>query len=171
MGACAWAGAGPNDQPSASAPARLQSKMDIGILLEVARDGSWSAEISLVFSKLGRTCQGAERAPAADYFSEVKVKARMMCRCAITKTTSTTAVLDGARGKDILLGVIDVGAEEVEAPALVASRIRKALPYVDPARLFPCTDCGLVPRTRAAARAKLSALVEGTRIVRRELGR
>src|SRR5215475_14428732 len=81
------------------------------------------------------------------------------------------AALEGAQGKDILLGVIDVGTEEVETPALVASRIRKALPYVDPGRLFPCTDCGLVPRTRGAARAKLSALVEGTRIIRRELGR
>ena len=80
------------------------------------------------------------------------------------------AVLEGARGKDILLGVIDVGTEEVESPALVASRIRKALPYVDPARLFPCTDCGLVPRTRPAARGKLAALVEGARLVRRELG-
>jgi len=80
------------------------------------------------------------------------------------------AVLEGARGKDILLGVIDVGTEDIETPALVASRIRKALPYVEPARLFPCTDCGLVPRTRAAARGKLAALVEGTRIVRRELG-
>jgi 5-methyltetrahydropteroyltriglutamate--homocysteine methyltransferase len=80
------------------------------------------------------------------------------------------AVLEKARGKDVLLGVIDVGTEEVESPALVAQRIRKALPYVDPARLFPCTDCGLVPRTRAAARGKLRALVEGARIVRDELG-
>src|SRR5215470_10730570 len=64
MGACAWAGAGSNDQPSASAPARLQSKMDIGILLKMVRDGSCSAEISLIFSKLGRTCQGVERAGA-----------------------------------------------------------------------------------------------------------
>jgi 5-methyltetrahydropteroyltriglutamate--homocysteine methyltransferase len=80
------------------------------------------------------------------------------------------AVLEGARGKDILLGVIDVGTEEIESPELVAARIRKALPYVDPGRLFPCTDCGLVPRTRPAARAKLRALVEGARIVRRELG-
>ena len=80
------------------------------------------------------------------------------------------AVLEGARGKDLLVGVIDVGTDEVETPELVASRIRKALPYVDPARLYPCTDCGLVPRTRAAARGKLAALVEGTRIVRRELG-
>jgi len=80
------------------------------------------------------------------------------------------AVLEGARGKDVLLGVIDVGTEEIESPALVAARIRKALPYVDPAHLFPCTDCGMVPRTRQAARGKLRSLVEGARLVRRELG-
>jgi 5-methyltetrahydropteroyltriglutamate--homocysteine methyltransferase len=80
------------------------------------------------------------------------------------------AVLGEARGKDVLLGVIDVGTDEVEPPALVAERIRKALPYVDPGRLYPCTDCGLVPRRRQAALAKLRALVEGAQLVRRELG-
>jgi len=35
---------------------------------------------------------------------------------------------------------------------VVAERIRKALPPVSPERLFPCTDCGLVPRSREAAR-------------------
>jgi 5-methyltetrahydropteroyltriglutamate--homocysteine methyltransferase len=80
------------------------------------------------------------------------------------------ALLAGVRGKDVLLGVIDVGTEDVESPALVAERIRKALPYVEPGRLFPSTDCGLVPRTRQTARAKLHALVEGARLVRRELG-
>jgi 5-methyltetrahydropteroyltriglutamate--homocysteine methyltransferase len=80
------------------------------------------------------------------------------------------AVLDGARGKDILLGVIDVGTEDVEPLELVAARIRKALPYVDPARLFPCTDCGLVPRSRRTAQRKLRSLVEGALLVRRELG-
>ena len=81
------------------------------------------------------------------------------------------ALLTEARGKDVLLGVIDVGTEEVESPELVATRIRNALPYVDPRRLFPCTDCGLVPRTRQAARAKLQALAAGAQLVRRELGR
>jgi 5-methyltetrahydropteroyltriglutamate--homocysteine methyltransferase len=66
----------------------------------------------------------------------------------------------------VLLGVIDVGTEEVESPELVAARIEKALAYVSPERLFPCTDCGMVPRTRAAARGKLGALVEGARLVR-----
>ncbi len=79
------------------------------------------------------------------------------------------AVLAEARGKDVLLGVIDVGTEEVESPELVATRIRKALPYVPPERLFPCTDCGLVPRSRQAARGKLRALVEGACRVRSEL--
>jgi 5-methyltetrahydropteroyltriglutamate--homocysteine methyltransferase len=80
------------------------------------------------------------------------------------------AVLAEASGKDVLLGVIDVGTEEVESPEQVAARIRKALPYVSPERLFPCTDCGLVPRSRQAARGKLKALVEGARLVRHELG-
>lgn len=78
------------------------------------------------------------------------------------------AVLAEARGQDVLLGVIDVGTEEVESPEVVAARIRKALPYVGPDRLFPCTDCGLVPRSRQAARGKLRALVEGARRVRSE---
>ena len=67
------------------------------------------------------------------------------------------AVLAGARGKDVLLGVIDVGTEEVEFPELVAVRIEKALAYVSPEHLFPCTDCGMVPRTRAAARGRGTA--------------
>ncbi len=79
------------------------------------------------------------------------------------------AVLALARGKDLMVGVIDVGTEEVETPQTVASRIRTALRYVDPDRLFPCTDCGMVPRSRAAARGKMGALAEGARIVRAEI--
>jgi 5-methyltetrahydropteroyltriglutamate--homocysteine methyltransferase len=79
------------------------------------------------------------------------------------------AVLVQARDKDVLLGVIDVGTEEVESVELVAERIRRALRYVAPEHLFPCTDCGLVPRSRKAAGGKLRALVEGARLVRCEL--
>jgi 5-methyltetrahydropteroyltriglutamate--homocysteine methyltransferase len=80
------------------------------------------------------------------------------------------SVLAALRDKDVLLGVIDVGTEAVETPALVAERIRKALPYVPPERLFPCTDCGLVPRTRQASLGKLRALVQGAAVVRRDIG-
>jgi 5-methyltetrahydropteroyltriglutamate--homocysteine methyltransferase len=79
------------------------------------------------------------------------------------------SVIATLKGKDVMVGVIDVGTEEVETPGVVAARIRQALPYVDPKHLYPCTDCGLVPRSRAAARGKMRALVEGTAIVRKEL--
>jgi len=79
------------------------------------------------------------------------------------------SVLTTLEGKDVLVGVIDVGTEEVESPELVSKRIRRVLPYVQPDRLFPCTDCGLVPRSREAARGKLTSLAAGAAIVRREL--
>jgi len=79
------------------------------------------------------------------------------------------SVLGLARGKDLMVGVIDVGTEQVETPHTVADRIRAALAYVEPERLYPCTDCGLVPRSRQAARGKLEALADGARLVRSEL--
>jgi 5-methyltetrahydropteroyltriglutamate--homocysteine methyltransferase len=81
------------------------------------------------------------------------------------------SVLAALKGKDVLLGVIDVGTDEIEMPERVAERLRKALPYVVPERLFGCTDCGMVPRSRAAALGKMRALAQGAAIVRRELGR
>jgi len=80
------------------------------------------------------------------------------------------SVLGVLKGKEVLLGVIDVGTENVEIPELVAERIRKALPYVSPERLFPCTDCGFVPRSRAAARGKMQALAAGAALARKSLG-
>jgi 5-methyltetrahydropteroyltriglutamate--homocysteine methyltransferase len=80
------------------------------------------------------------------------------------------AVLRSLENKDVMVGVIDVGTEEVETPEVVADRIRALLPHVAPERLFPCTDCGLVPRSRVAARGKMEALAAGAAIVRRELG-
>ena len=79
------------------------------------------------------------------------------------------SVISALKGKDVIVGVIDVGTEEVEKPETVAARIRKALPYVDPQHLYLCTDCGLVPRSRASARNKMRALAAGAAIVRKEL--
>ena len=69
------------------------------------------------------------------------------------------------------LGVIDVKTHDVETPALVAERIRKALEIVPPARLAVNPDCGLLHLPRDVAFAKLTAMVEGTGLVRAELGR
>ncbi len=79
------------------------------------------------------------------------------------------SVLGHLAGKDVLVGVIDVGTEDTETPDVVAERIRLALRHVSAARLKPCTDCGLVPRTREAALGKRRALAQGAALVRAEL--
>jgi 5-methyltetrahydropteroyltriglutamate--homocysteine methyltransferase len=73
--------------------------------------------------------------------------------------------------KQIVLGVInlDDGAP-VETPEAVAAQIRKALEFVTADRLMLAPDCGMKYLARETAFAKLQALVEGTKIVRRELG-
>ena len=74
------------------------------------------------------------------------------------------------RGKDVLAGAIDVATDRVETPQEVAATIRKALAHVPPERLYPCTNCGMVPLAREVAYAKLHALAAGAALVRRELG-
>jgi 5-methyltetrahydropteroyltriglutamate--homocysteine methyltransferase len=73
-------------------------------------------------------------------------------------------------GKDVLVGAIDVATPEVETPEQVAAVIRQALAHVPAERLYPCTNCGMVPLSREVASGKLQALVAGARLVRRELG-
>ena len=68
------------------------------------------------------------------------------------------------------LGVIDVKSHEVETPGIVAERIRAGLAVVPAARLAVNPDCGLLHLPRDVAFAKLGAMVEGTRLVRREIG-
>ncbi|HYW90966.1 MAG TPA: methionine synthase [Gammaproteobacteria bacterium] len=74
------------------------------------------------------------------------------------------------KGKDVLVGAIDVATDEVETPEQVAQTLRAALEYVDSERLYPCTNCGMVPLSREVARRKLEALAAGARLVRAELG-
>ena len=72
-------------------------------------------------------------------------------------------------GKTIVLGVLDLGAEEVETPELVAQRIRRALEVVPPERLVPAPDCGMKYLPRGRAYRKLEAMVAGARLVSEEL--
>lgn len=67
------------------------------------------------------------------------------------------------------VGVIDVKTQAIETPSLVVERIRKALEVIPSDRLFVLPDCGCFHLPRDVAFAKLSAMVEGTRLVRKEL--
>jgi 5-methyltetrahydropteroyltriglutamate--homocysteine methyltransferase len=71
--------------------------------------------------------------------------------------------------KDVLVGAIDVASDKVESPEEVAATIRAALALVPADRLYPCTNCGMVPLPREVARGKLAALGAGAALVRHEL--
>ncbi len=79
------------------------------------------------------------------------------------------AVLAEVGDKDVLYGCVGVSPAPPEPPEMIAARLRAALRYVPPDRLFPCTDCGMAPLPRALARAKLEALAAAARLVRAEL--
>ena len=73
------------------------------------------------------------------------------------------------KGKDVLVGVIDVATDTVETPELVAKTIERALQFVPRQHLFPCTNCGMAPMDRDIALAKLKALAQGAALARKKL--
>ena len=73
------------------------------------------------------------------------------------------------KGKDVLVGVIDVASDRVETPQEVFETIKKALKYVPKKHLFPCTNCGMAPMKREIAVAKLKALAAGAALARKRV--
>ena len=71
------------------------------------------------------------------------------------------------KGKDVLLGVIDVANDRVETPKEVLGVIEKALQFIAKKHLFPCTNCGMAPMDRGIAVAKLKALAAGAALARK----
>jgi 5-methyltetrahydropteroyltriglutamate--homocysteine methyltransferase len=79
------------------------------------------------------------------------------------------SVLKELAGKKIILGVINLADNEVETPELVASRIRRALPYVNAEDVIVAPDCGMKYLPRDVAFGKMKAMVAGAALVRAEL--
>ena len=74
------------------------------------------------------------------------------------------------KGKDVLVGAIDVASSVIETPQQVAATLREALKYVPIEHLHGCTNCGMAPMARDVAEAKLQALAAGARLLSQELG-
>ena len=75
-----------------------------------------------------------------------------------------------ARGIDVAVGIIDVKSYYIETVEDVAERVRLSLKYAPAEKLSFAPDCGLSQTARWAARQKLTNMVSGTSLVRRELG-
>jgi 5-methyltetrahydropteroyltriglutamate--homocysteine methyltransferase len=156
------------------------------ILIDEARDWGVVA-LERASADVGTTtgvhiCYGYGGSEVADWkaanrdWSHYETSLALVARTTIDQVSIETAavgvdigVIELLRGKDVLLGLVDVGSERVETAAEIADGLRRALRHVAPDRLFACTDCGLVLRSRPAASGKMRALAEGARLVNREL--
>jgi 5-methyltetrahydropteroyltriglutamate--homocysteine methyltransferase len=74
------------------------------------------------------------------------------------------------KGKQVMVGVIDVASDTIETPEEVADTIGRALQFVARDKLMPCTNCGLAPMAREVAVQKLQALAQGAELARKRFG-
>jgi 5-methyltetrahydropteroyltriglutamate--homocysteine methyltransferase len=76
------------------------------------------------------------------------------------------------RDQKIAIGVVDHHTLQVETPEQVAALVRKALQHVPAERLVLASDCGMGREgmSRRHAFYKMVSIVQGTNLVRKELG-
>jgi 5-methyltetrahydropteroyltriglutamate--homocysteine methyltransferase len=95
--------------------------------------------------------------------------AQCSCRQVSIETAQSKldcSVLQSLRGKQVMVGCIDLEDPQVETAQTVVQRIERALPYIEPQDVILAPDCGMkyLPRERAVG--KLRAMVEAASILR-----
>lgn len=73
-------------------------------------------------------------------------------------------VLDLLGDKSVQAGVIDVATDRVESPEEVAATITAVAEHLPADRIFPSTNCGMVPLSRQVSVAKMAALAKGAEL-------
>jgi 5-methyltetrahydropteroyltriglutamate--homocysteine methyltransferase len=79
-------------------------------------------------------------------------------------------VLRDLADKTIILGVIDLSDWSVESPDVIASRVRRALPFVAARRIVVAPDCGMKYLPRESADGKMRAASVAAAQLRAEAG-
>lgn len=97
------------------------------------------------------------------------------CRCKQVSIETAQSHLDckmleQLEGKQVMVGCIDLSDMAIELPAVIADRVRRALPYVAKERVILAPDCGMKYLPREVAEGKLRAMVEAAKILRQEFG-
>lgn len=110
-----------------------------------------------------------ERPEGYNFLPELAATALDQISLETAQSNLDCRILETLPGKTIILGVLDLSTHAVEAPELVAQRIRNALVHVPAENIVVAPDCGFKYLPRDVANAKMIAMVEGARIVREEL--
>ena len=93
------------------------------------------------------------------------------CRQVSVETAQShldTRVLQELRGKQVMVGCLDLSVNEVETPQVVADRVRRALEHVPPEQVILAPDCGMKYLPRDVARGKLASMVAAAQQLRKE---
>jgi 5-methyltetrahydropteroyltriglutamate--homocysteine methyltransferase len=147
--------------------ARPEKARDFGVeVLNAALDGVEGATV--VHLCFGYAAIIHERPSGYSFLPELAGSLVAGVSIETAQSSLDCSVLTELDGKTIVLGVLDLSTEEVETPAVVADRIRRALPFVPAEQIVVAPDCGMKYLPRSVAYAKLESMVEGAAIVRAE---
>ena len=80
------------------------------------------------------------------------------------------SILSAISKKTVMLGVVDVGENEVESVESLVARANEALRYLPKEQLILAPDCGMIELTHASARKKLTNLSLAARQVNEAAG-
>jgi 5-methyltetrahydropteroyltriglutamate--homocysteine methyltransferase len=161
------------DEPSMSCYAhREDPKRFVDIFNRTVEPVAGKCHLSthLCFGNYKARAVGPRRyAPMFPHFLDMKVD-EIHLEMASREFAEVELIEQVARRKDVAVGVIDVKSYYVETPKDVADRVRLCLKYAPADRLSFAPDCGLSQTARWAARQKLKNMVEGVRLVRKDIG-
>ncbi len=95
------------------------------------------------------------------------------CSCKQISVETAQSKLDPAqleplRGKQIMVGCLDLSDPSIETPAIVADRVRRALTVLRPEDVILAPDCGMKYLPREVAAGKLRAMVDAAKLLRAE---
>jgi 5-methyltetrahydropteroyltriglutamate--homocysteine methyltransferase len=79
------------------------------------------------------------------------------------------AILERMSSRTMIVGMLDLGAADVETQAVVEGRIRAALRHIQPERLVLAPDCGMKYLPRRSAFDKLQTLARAAHSIRLEV--
>lgn len=110
-------------------------------------------------------------APSLEFLNQVDADVITFESCS-SDHIDLQAIGERITEKKVAIGMIDHHSLQVEKPDDIAENIRAALKHIPAERLILCSDCGMGREgmSRRHARYKMVALVQGTNLVRKELG-
>jgi 5-methyltetrahydropteroyltriglutamate--homocysteine methyltransferase len=118
----------------------------------------------------GRAVGWRSYAPLFPHLAKAKVH-QLALEFASREMAEIELVKQIAAPMEVAVGLVDVKNTWIEPAELVAQRLRQTLQYIEPERVHVTPDCGFSQTARTIAQQKLANMVEGVRMVRRELGK